>query len=820
MELSNQDMASPNESRHLRKAYLTSLSEGVVELSKDWRASRLPPIRIEGQPASHFSLYALPSLEYGKESGYYVDEKGMLVFVFDPKKYSKIEYKEASIYVAGGFNGWQNAIGEKEWKLTLEKLGGEEVYVLRKDLEDFAEFANSQFKFVTGERHWFFPSDEAPNVSADGSGNRNLVFSPKRTGRHRLGFILKKSIEFSNTNTLLYHTRKGIERTELTLGSFFLGLDSSKELGAVVEGGSVTFRIFVPRAKWVKVGYFTDLDAPEKAKWQLMRRDSDFVWEATVDEDLVGGYYWYRIEGPHEHNSLFDSSFKILDPYAKAVVGREGPAIIVDDSEYGKLGGFYRNPQWQDLVVLEGHVRDFVEKAPGVDRTNGRPLGFADLAEYARRDDFYPKKLGVNAIELQPVQENDSTSYDEYHWGYMTANYFSPHSGYGSDPTRASQVEEFRDLVKTLHEEGFAVILDVVYNHVGEPAHLMFVDKHYYFHSNGDGSLTNWSGCGNDLRSEAPMAKRLIIDSLKHFVEFYGVDGFRFDLADLVGKPVLVEVEKELKKIRPDLILIAEPWSFKGHIGPELRDTGFASWNDGYREWLKGYVRGEAGIDATRYFMKGSVDHYATWPAQTVNYVESHDDRVWIDDITENGYFDGTVPTQRDIARTRMMVAMLMMSIGMPMLHAGMDFLVTKNGVKNTYQDGPRNALEYKRGLEYPNCSKYFSDWVAFRMSAKGALVRHFNRASEGFFDFLPAESGNSFACVFNASGEKGSSKLLFAANPGLGAAEIPLKDWAGKPWRQIADHERFLSPDDQKWANVPDKVLFMPRLACGLWEL
>lgn len=791
-----------------------------MELNRDWRAKRLPPISLEGHVHAHLKLHSLPPIDYAKQSGYYVNKSGKVVFVFFPQKYSKIEYTGASVFVAGSFNGWQEAIGDEKWELKPETIDGKRALVLRKNVDVFSCDDGCQFKFVTDKHHWFLPDMEAPNLASDGMGNANYVFLPKRSGKHRLGFRLKKPIEFSNTNVLLYHTRKGVERTELTLGDFFLSLKSDKDLGAVVTGESVTFRIFAPRAKWVKVGFFSDLEAPDEVNWLLMKRDKDFVWEATVDENLAGYYYWYRIDGPDESNSLFDSKFKVLDPYAKATVGREGPAIVIDEAAYGEPLRNFSPPQWQNLVVLEGHVRDFVEKVPGVEREDNRPLGFKDLAKYARRKDFYPKRLGVNAIELQPIQENDSQSYGEYHWGYMTANYFAPHSGYGSDPKNGSQVKEFRDLVDTLHEEGFAVILDVVYNHVGEPAHLMFVDKHYYFHASADGVLSNWSGCGNDLRCDAPMAKRLIIDSLKHLMEFYGVDGFRFDLADLIGKPVLKEVEKELKKVRSDVILIAEPWSFRGHIGPELRNTGFASWNDGYREFLKDYVRCEAGIDTAKYFMEGSVGHYATWPAQTVNYVESHDDRVWIDDITEHAGFNGTVPTQRDIARTRMMVALLMMSVGMPMLHSGMDFLGTKNGVRNTYQDGPRNALDYERSLEFSSCSKYFSDWIAFRLSEKGGLLRHYNRAPEGFFEFLRAESGNAFACVYNASGEWGGRKLLFAANPGLGSVQIPLGDWGGLAWKQIADHERFLDVKDQTWANHPDKSLFLPRVACGLWEL
>ena len=813
-------MSPTSDFKHIRKAYLTSLNEGVIELHRDWKASRVPPISMEGKLHGYLSLYSLPSSDFAKDSGYYVDEEGRVVFVFFPEKYSKIEYKGASVYVAGGFNGWQDAIGKEDWELTPDRIGGRRALVLRKNVDIFACDDGCQFKFVTDKHHWFQVNMSAPNLAQDPMGNWNYIFTPKVTGKHRMGFVLKKPIDLSENNFVLYHTRKDVERVCLQPGDFFLDLRSDKELGAIVQGKTTAFRLFAPRAKWVKVGYFKDLEKPGDISWLLMKRHDDFVWEATVEEDLSGCYYWYRLDGPENEYSLFDPKFNVLDPYAKAVVGREGPGIIGACSGRTRLARF-TTPQWQDLVILEGHVRDLVAKTPdaAVAQEEGRPLGFKDLARYAKRAGFYPKRLGINAIELQPVQENDSESYEQYHWGYMTSNFFAPHSGYATDPKKGSQVEEFKELVDTLHGEGFAVILDVVYNHVGEPAHLMFVDKLYYFHLGSDGALSNWSGCGNDLRTDAPMARRLLVESLKHLVEFYGVDGFRFDLADLVGKPALREIEAELKKIRPEIILIAEPWSFKGHIGAELRDTGFASWNDGYRDYVKRFVRGEAGLDATKYFLKGSPIYYANWPAQTVNYVESHDDRVWIDDITENRNFDGTLPTQNDVARTRLMIAIMMMSVGMPMLHAGMDFIGTKNGVRNTYQDGSRNALDHRRALRYPSCVRYFVDWIAFRRSERGSLVRHFSRAPENFFEFIEAANGVSFACVYNASGDWGERRLLFAANPTLEDVELELGEWSDQDWKQIADHERFLDSKCKQWANTPDKRLFLPRLAAGLWE-
>ena len=546
-----------------------------------------------------------------------------------------------------------------------------------------------------------------------------------------------------------------------------------------------------------------------------MERSSDFVWEARIPGNLTGSCYWYRLDGPDGPCSLFDPEFNVLDPYAKAAVSREGPGIVVDDRSYGKPLPFSA-PAWQDLVLMEGHVRDFVAGLEDDLNADG-PLGFSDFEAYVAKDSFYPANLGINAIELQPVQENDSQSYDEYHWGYMTANYFAPASSYASDPAKASQVAEFRSLVSRLHERGMSVILDVVYNHVGEPAHLMFIDKLYYFHLEADGTPVNWSGCGNDLRCDAPMAQRLIVESLKHFVQFYGVDGFRFDLADLVGKPVLQEIERELKAIKPDVILIAEPWSFRGHIGRDLKDTGYASWNDGYREAAKGFVRGEASSETMIHFLKGSTPDYASWPAQTVNYTESHDDRTWIDDITENGDRNGSYPTINDMKRTRMMGALLMMSIGIPMLHAGQDFLFSKGGVRNTYQRGDLNALRYERRFEHATTSEYMRAWVRFRRSELGRLTRHFSRASEGFFETIVSPEGNAFVCVYNADGSQGNRRLLFAIKPDMESRRFEL-DHLSAEWRQWADRDRFWGEDvDALRRDVREAVELMP-LYCGLW--
>ena len=210
------------------------------------------------------------------------------------------------------------------------------------------------------------------------------------------------------------------------------------------------------------------------------------------------------------------------------------------------------------------------------------------LRAWVESPDFHLAQLGVNCVELQPLHEFDDAGPDEYHWGYMTNNYFAPESSYALAPAEASGVRELQDLVTAFHRRGMAVVVDVVFNHVGVPAHLLRVDRLYYFEQDAAGALTNWSGCGNDLRARSAMVRRLIIDSCVQWIETYGVDGFRFDLAELLGVEVLRDVEAALKRVKPDVILIAEPWSLGGYRPDRLAELGYTIWDDRFRNGVRG----------------------------------------------------------------------------------------------------------------------------------------------------------------------------------------------------------------------------------------
>ena len=802
------------------RAWLTSPSAGVVELDCDWEGEALPPLAPGDDSWSFATLKRAPASLYADEAAYYVTAAGDICFVLYPADHPWIDFPAMPVYLAGTFNGWQEAVGKDEWQLQPGELNGKSAYLARVPAVHFWGEGARRFKFVTGDHRWLDAPQDATNVVLDETGHYNRTLRRDRTGRNLFIFSTARPLRLSQPHSISWlRDAKSVQKVKLRLERFFCDMRSDLPLGALVQADVTVFRLFAPRAKHVRLFLCEELAQQELAKAIELAHGDDGVWHAQVGRNLHGWFYWYTVTGPSDGFSRFPSGQKILDPYAQAAVNREGPGIVLDPAWVGHGDRSFRTPAWQDLVIAEAHVRDLAALAPGRATPDER-LGFAGLTKWVASPDFYLKKLGVNAVELLPVQEFDNRAREEYHWGYMTANFFAPASAYARDPVHASGVHELQELVAAFHRQGIAVILDVVYNHVGVPEHLMFIDKLYYFEMDDTGKLENWSGCGNDVRCRSAMATRLIIDSLVHLINVYGVDGFRLDLAELIGVKVLQEIEVAVKKVKPDVILIAEPWSFRGHIADALRPTGYASWNDGYRNFLREYVHGHGAADKLEYFLKGSPWHFAFWPAQTVNYTESHDDRTWLDLITENADHNGFHPTICDRRRTHLMAAILFASIGIPMIAAGQDFLRSKYGVNNTYQRGDLNALDYRRLARYPATHAYFAGWIAFRRSEAGRLLRHFSRAGEGFFQASYAPDKIGLALLYNADGSAGRTRLLFAVNPLTEDALVPLGEAAAWEWRLVADHECFYAEGARPAMLLTNSDLFIPALACSLWTV
>jgi len=803
------------------QAYWESSSTGLVVLARDWVSRKEKPPLFFGPPLRPFeNLQRTSALLYGQMAGY-LRFRGKTLFTYEIPERERSELAEKGIYVAGPFNDWKPLDHGTRWRLQRTRLKGIEFAALPVESNEIDSKQKFPFKFQKGDGAWLDVSRSAPNAVFDDTGSCNFEFHPERTGLHLYSFSVSEDYETDGQEQIIWASGEGEEIRHLPPTKAFLELESDLKMGAVPTERKTTFRLFAPRAEKVVLEVSSDPAMTNLRAFDLDEPENG-VWSVVIPENLERWFYQYRVFGTSpDASSQFNPNVPILDPYAKASFSNAGPGIILGKSFFpeGGINSGFIPPAWDDLVICECHVRDLIAKVPVAMKDQDR-LGFTGLAKWIRSGRSYLHELGVNTIELQPIQEFDSQSKDEYHWGYMPVNYFSPESTYALNPAKATQVAEFRDLVRAMHEQEFTVILDVVYNHIGEPNNLLFLDKYYYFHLDTHHYLMNWSGCGNDVRTDAPMVRRIIIESLIHLVEQYGVDGFRFDLADLVGKPTLQAIEKELKSRYPHLVLISEPWSFRGHLADELKDTGWASWNDGYRDFLAEYVRGQSNQDAARYFLAGSPHSRTEWPAQTVNYSESHDDYCWLDRITENPGHDAWNPTPADRRRTHLMVAFLFSSLGIPMISAGQDALRTKRGIHNTYQRGDLNAIDYERRCYYSGTANYFAQWVRLRLSPTGHLLRP-GRHRDGYLSFSVQDGLSAIACVFNADGQDGDAKLLFAINPHAEPATLPVPEGAQKiRWIQIADHERVARGGlEGALHRISEDQIHLPAMSCGLWK-
>jgi pullulanase/glycogen debranching enzyme len=581
-------------------------------------------------------------------------------------------------------------------------------------------------------------------------------------------------------------------------------------LGSFPSSEQTLFRVFAPNAKELHIHHGRNIG--DLGGTLAAAEVESGLWEAAVPGNLHGHFYTLSVE-PKERFGLREEDFRaILDPYALACYDTTSTGIILDRSELPTVKEIYSPPAPRDLIILEGHLRDLL----GLSSKGPERPTYDAFCRWLREEDNYLCRLGVNALELQPLQEYEDSNGGGYHWGYMPVNYFSPSGAYAIHRECASQVADFAALVEACHARGLAVILDVVYNHLGNPNPLLCLGGHSFFRTNSAGELSNCSGCGNDLRTEAPMVRKLILDSLVHLLRTYGVDGFRFDLAELIDEKTRGAIEDTLHRIRPNVILIAEPWSFRGHCAENLRETTWSSWNDDFRDSVRGYVRGEGGRDGLKYFLGGSVGKRNRLPQQSVNYTASHDDRTWIDSITENANFDGTNPTDLDLRRTRLMFAILFCCNGIPLLAQGQDFCHSKGGVANTYRDGARNELLRDRLGQFDGLHRYVVDWIHLRRSELGKLLRLGTATGSGFFLHFEANGSScALGTLYNAAGE---GRLLFLCNPERHAVRFDLRGLLGREqFRPIANGEHF-------YAFPPNHTLQefqeLEAVDCELWSL
>jgi len=620
---------------------------------------------------------------------------------------------------------------------------------------------------------------------------------------------------------------------------------SDKKLGSFVESGKTYFRLFTPNAEKVSLVIFYKVD-DQNGKEYAMTRDENAVWETFLEGELYGKYYGFKVKHKDKDAVL------CLDPYAKAVASfntyftpRKG--IVVKEDDYDWQNDNWIQRDWRDLIIYEMHVRDMTEHQSSGVKERGTYQGLIEKGKTGGID--YIKNLGVNTIELLPSQEfanieipfkdslhgkfNTWNPYERNHWGYMTAAFFAPESYYSENVRElefnkwngadAKAVNDFKDMVKAFHKENIAVMMDIVYNHLSEYefGNLKEIDREYYFRLNPDGSYCAVSGCGNDLKTERPMMRRLIVESILYWMKEYHVDGFRFDLGKLLDWETIETIIYEAKKINPDVVFVCEPWG-GGYDPAGFSLRGWGAWNDQIRNGIKGenpidghgwifgkwygnnssnriksYVNGTLTKDSLGLFQK---------PAHSVNYLESHDGltfgdfiRIGLGDVKPDEIIKdvdkNALLTAEQLKLNKLGALFLFTSRGITMIHSGQEFARSKvlplansndphRGMidHNSYdKDNEVNYINYNHAELNLDLWNYYKGLIELRKE-----FQSFRRADYEEVKFLSVRN-NDFALGYELKHDDEDFVVLFNANP---AEEVVFELPKGK-WDVLVNKEK-----------------------------
>lgn len=569
------------------------------------------------------------------------------------------------------------------------------------------------------------------------------------------------------------------------------------------DSGNTVFSVFSPRADWVRLNLYREAHGGEPVK-KSMKRGRDGVWSVGVKGNLASYFYTFTAHGPSGFGDRFDSSTELSDPYSRANCEHNGRSMVIDPHDFDWEGDARPRIHPDELVVYEMHVRDFTFHP-----SSGLPVESRGRYQGILHDPEGPvalghlKELGINAVELMPIHEFDNFhSGKPNHWGYMSSHFFAP-EGYYSSGEHGSAVREFKELVKGLHREGIKVILDVVYNHTcegndrGPILNFKGLANQVYYRLTGDHGQFYWNGtgCGNEFRSEHPATRKLIVDSLKSWVDEYHVDGFRFDLAASLDVETLKTARRELPG---DVLLIAEPWnadwSRRHWDKGALKGLGWANWNDDFKRNVRAFVAGKidhhsGSLDNLITVMGGSC--YWGWvgsPIEAVNYLECHDNDTLCD------FFGAS-------ARANRLAALILFaSRGIPMIHQGQEFMKSKNGNSNSYdQDNETNWIDWSLKEKNRAVFEFYRGMIELRRKYS-ALRRPVPMTPENC-SWMRTESPNAVGFCFHAPDESGQDAVVLVngARTPDGWAWFILPDGY---WIKVCDGERVDGSGALGWAK------------------
>ncbi len=672
-----------------------------------------------------------------------------------------------------------------------------------------------------------------------------------------------------------------------------IGRGTPHPLGAIPDEGGVSFTIFSRHATGVELLLFNEHDDPEPVQKIALdpRVNKTFhFWHVYVHGLKAGAHYAYRVDGPdsdwdlHHCGHRFNRNKVLLDPYARANTNHlwnRGDAcgdgdnlassmrcVVVETKGYDWEGDKPLNIPMSESIIYEMHVRGFTQSP-----TSGvqNPGTFAGVIEKIP----YLKELGVTAVELLPVFEFDEKAVQRIspitgeplinYWGYSTYSFFAPQSWFCVSPHLGSHLNEFRDMVKALHKAGIEVILDVVFNHTDEGNHqgptinFKGIDNSLYYHlvDSDRQYYMDYSGCGNTVNCNHPIAEKFIVECLEYWVREMHVDGFRFDEGSILsrgedGRPMVnppVVWQIELSETLADTKIIAEAWDAAGlyQIGyfPGYR---WAEWNGKYRDVMRRFVRGDAGMlgdVADR--LSGSSSLYQSsghLPINSINFITCHDGFTLNDLVSYNDKHneangennnDGADdnyswncgaegPTDDEGIETlrkqqiKNLTALLMLSQGGHMFTSGDELQRTQGGNNNAYcQDNEISWLDWSLADKNSDTLRFFQQIIAFRkrhpiLQRSRFFTGEVNK--RGLLDLawhscqLAQPNWNDPECRVLActlGGFEGDADLHVMMNMHWDNATFDLPTVPGRAWYRVIDTS-LPSPNDivEKGHSVP----------------
>ncbi len=515
-------------------------------------------------------------------------------------------------------------------------------------------------------------------------------------------------------------------------------------MGYTLQKNGVVFRVFSPLSEAIEVIIFDDYSDSEGTLFPCTKNEKG-IWNTFVTENLAGKWYVYKVQRDNEVQyaadpwSTFVTSTNHYQQFPKTKIIETSHFNWEDDQ-------FVQIEDPRDLIIYETHIKDMVAHSSA--RTFVQGI-YNDFREAEVGGISHLKRMNVNAVEFLPLQKfayfeppfeeetsievkNTWNPYARNYWGYMTSFFHAPETIYASDADlnegkivgrSESAIKELKNLVKALHKEKIAVIMDVVYNHAShyDQNPLKILAKEHYFKLDDQGNFINNSWTGNDINSSAEHSRKLIVDSVLHWIKEYHIDGFRFDLAGILDWQTIDLIKEEAQKINPNVVLIAEPWG--GEYKPSLfSDHGWISWNDKIRNGIKGshpisdkgFIFGGWNHETSRFaienFIRGTLKSgdkgLFDSSKHALNYIESHDGytlgdfiRISLDHQKNEQIFENkralTNLSEQELNIAKLAALTLFTSQGITMIHCGQEWARSKLIIDHSGKDSRSGMLDH-----------------------------------------------------------------------------------------------------------------------------